>query len=456
MLSAIIKQIHASGGHCFYVGGYVRDALLGLPWAAHDKDIEIFGLSREQVFSILSTYGKVHEVGKAYSIFKLRGHPEWDFSVAQSPELTYREACLRRDFTINAVMQDVASGRIVDPLHGREDIKQGIIRHTNPEVFKADPLRAYRAVQLAARFNFTIDPAAMDLIKSTDLSKLDQERIFFELRKLLLSAHPSLGLRYMLQCGILEQMHPMLYALAGCKQEESHHPEGDTFNHTLLVVDRCTQFLQHSRNPQALMMAALLHDIGKPVTSGFHKGKITTYGHDVKGSQMAASFLQELRAPQRLIAEVRLLIKEHMQPVLLYKQRERVSDKAIRRLLSRVNVGELLLLSEADYLGRGIERDYEPIKTWLIGRIEQLGLNLEGGITPLVRGRDLIEMGLEPGRDFALLLQEAFELQMEGMNKNEIIEALRLRTAAPGQQMFTGDNPSKHSEPDKWSRDQGV
>lgn len=446
MLSTIIEQIHTNGGHCFYVGGYVRDAILGLPWSAHDKDIEIFGLSREQVFSILTAYGKVHEVGKVYSIFKLRGHPEWDFTVAESPELTYREACLRRDFTINAVMQNVASGQIIDPLHGREDIEQGIIRHTNPEVFKADPLRAYRAVQLAARLDFTIDPATIALIQSTDLSKLDRQRIFYEIRKLLLSAQPSRGLRYMLQCGILEQMHPLLYALAGCKQEKSHHPEGDAFNHTLLVVDRCTHCLQHSRNPQALMLAALLHDIGKPVTTGFHKGKITTYGHDVKGSQLAAGFLKELRAPQRLIAEVQLLIREHMQPVLLYKQRERVSDKAIRRLLSRVNVGELLLLSEADYLGRGIKRDYEPIKAWLSGRVKQLGLNLEGGIVPLVMGRDLIDMGIEPGRDFSFLLQEAFELQMEGKNKNEILNALRLgTTAAPGKEVPTGDNPSEHS-----------
>ncbi len=180
----------------------------------------------------------------------------------------------------------------------------------------------------------------------------------------------------MQETGILREVHPLLHALLGCEQEKSHHPEGDVFQHTLLVVDQCRRRVHLSQNPQALMLAALLHDIGKPVTTGYHKGKVTSYGHDVTGSKLATGFLRELHAPQKLIEAVQQLVREHMQPVLLFKQRDKISDKAIRRLLGRVDISELLLLSEADYLGRGIQRDYQPIKLWLQQCIERLKLRV--------------------------------------------------------------------------------
>ena len=249
--------------------------------------------------------------------------------------------------------------------------------HTDPGWLQADPWRAYRLVLLAARFDIPINSDAIELIRSIDYSGLDRQRVFTELSKLLfLSVRPSRGFRYMLKCGILEQLHPLLHALVGCRQEKSHHPEGDVFEHTMLVVDQCRLRMKDSGNPQALMLAALLHDIGKPVTIGHHKGKVTSYGHDVIGSKMAASFLTEFKAPPDLVRTVQQLVREHMQPVLLYKQKEKVSNKAIRRLLGRVNVDELLLLSEADYLGRGGERDYRPIRDWLCRRIERLKLSL--------------------------------------------------------------------------------
>lgn len=254
----------------------------------------------------------------------------------------------------------------------REETKTMIMRAfieriiASPLWLQADPLRPYRLIWLAARFNLPMDSRLINLIQSTDFSKLDRVRVLPELSRFLISsAHPSKGLLYMLETGILKEVHPQLYALQGCRQERSHHPEGDVFQHTLLVLDYCRRRLSSSKNPVVLMLAALLHDIGKPATTGYHKGKVTSYGHDVKGSEMAASFMKELGADPDMVQAVQRLVREHMQPVLLYKQKDRISGKAIRRLLGRVDVDELLLLSEADYLGRDMERDYQPIRLWI-------------------------------------------------------------------------------------------
>ena len=248
----------------------------------------------------------------------------------------------------------------------------GRLIHLDKAWIHSDPWGAYRLVLLAARFDMAIATDTVELIKSVDFTRLDKGHIFPELSKLLLSERPSQGLRYMFRCGILKQVHPLLFALVGCRQEESHQPEGDAFQHTLLVVEQCRKRLQDSAHPLVLMWAALLHDIGKPATTAYHKGKLTAYGHDVAGSRLAVSFLTELKAPPEVVNAVQQLVREHMQPVLLYKQKDKVSDRAIRRLLARVDIKELLLLSEADYTGRGITRDYQPIKNWLCRRIEQL------------------------------------------------------------------------------------
>jgi tRNA nucleotidyltransferase (CCA-adding enzyme) len=254
-------------------------------------------------------------------------------------------------------------------------IMTGLINQikTRPEVLQPEPLRAYRLALLAARFNYPVERLPGGAIAAADFSKINRSQVLRQLSRFLLTSEkPSRGLLYLLQTGVLEKVHPLLFAQVGCKQEISHHPEGDVFQHTLLVVDQCRLRLHLSRHPQSLMLAALLHDVGKPVTTGYHKGKITSYGHDVKGSKLAAEFLREHQAPKVVTKAVRQLVREHMQPVLLFKQKDKISDNAIRRLGDRVDVNELLLLSEADYLGRGMERDYQPIKKWIEGRMARL------------------------------------------------------------------------------------
>lgn len=429
MIKHIAQDIAAHGGRAFYTGGYVRDCLLqGETGSGKDIDIEVFSLTQEQLLSILAHYGEAVVVGKSFPVIKLKNYPQWDFTLPEKANASCQEACARRDFTINAMMMDVLNGEILDFFGGQADLHQRIIRHTTEEVLAADPLRAYRAVQLAARLDFAISPSTLELIKQCPLHDIKPERILEELRKLLLLAsRPSIGLRYMQEAGILKRRHPMLFNLINCGQSPVNHPEGDVWEHTLQVVDIAAGLKHQSRNSEVLMFAALLHDIGKPATTCVREGKITAYGHDLKGDQLARVFLGQLNAASNLIAAVSKLIREHMHPVLLYKTREKVSDKAIRKLVNRVNVRELLLLAEADFKGRGRERDFEPVREWLNQRLDSLGLDPEQRITPWVQGKDLITLGMKPGNHFRRILDYAFEMQLEGKSREEILDWLNTR-----------------------------
>ncbi|MGI5911468.1 MAG: CCA tRNA nucleotidyltransferase [Syntrophomonadaceae bacterium] len=426
MIEKIAYDIAAHGGRAFFTGGFVRDYLLtGQNNTGKDIDIEIFGLNQDELLTILNTYGRSQIVGKSFPIIKLKKYPQWDFTLPLRTDISYHEACARRDFTINAMMIDILSGEILDFLGGQRDLKNRLIRHTNKHVFLLDPLRAYRAVQLAARLEFQIDSTTLEIVKYCSLDNIKPERILQEIGKLLLlGKRPSIGLRYMQEAGILERRHPMLFNLINCEQSPVNHPEGDVWEHTLKVVDVAASLKHKSRSPEVLMFAALLHDLGKPATTRNHEGKTTAYGHDVKGKKLAHCFLNDLNASNRLIAGVSKLVKEHMHPVLLYKNQENVSDKAIRKLVNRVNVKELLLLAEADFRGRGQERDFKPVEEWLNHRIKSIGLNPEEKIEPLIKGRDLIKLGLTPGSDFRRILDMAFALQLEGKSRQEILEWL--------------------------------
>jgi len=426
MLEKIAQHIAAKGGRAFYVGGYVRNQLMNIdPPDSEDIDIEVYGLAMEELQAILSNYGTARVVGKSFPVIKISGCQKWDFTIPINPDISFAEACGRRDFTINSMMMDVLNGEVVDIYGGREDIKAGIIKHTNNNVLETDPLRVYRAMCFAARFNFFIHPETLQLITQTDLKSINKERVYEELKKLLLlSPRPSTGLRYMQKTDLLKRMHPVLFELIGCVQSPQHHPEGDAWEHTLLVVDQAARLKARSSNPEVLMFAALLHDIGKPLTTKVRSNKITTYGHDVLGEKLACSFLQELTHNKTIINEVSILVREHMHPILLYKGRENVTNKAIIKLLNRVNLKELLLIAEADFMGRHGERNFKVIRNWFLDKVSSLGLKLDDKVEPLVKGRDLVQMGIEPGPVYTKTLDYAFELQLEGKDKEVILEEI--------------------------------
>lgn len=426
IIKKIAKTISEVGGRAFFVGGCVRDSLLGLP--SKDFDVEVYGITADKLIEVLSHFGEVDLVGRSFGVLKLKGL-EVDFTlprrenkigkghkgfvVSVDPDMPFEEACRRRDFTINAILKDVLTGEIIDPCSGFADLEKKIIRHIDDETFVEDSLRVYRGVQLAARLGFEIHPATLNLMSKIDLSDLPKERIYEEFKKLLLKAEkPSIGLRYLQILGVLEKMHPLLHNMVGCEQDPQHHPEGDVWEHTLRVVDAAAQLKNQSEDPEALMFAALLHDIGKPAVTEKIGERIVSHGHDKAGEEIARSFMKTLTNEKKLISNVATLVREHMTPFALYKEREKVTEGAIRRFARRVNVHEVLLLAEADNAGKGNSEDFTPVKKWFAEATERLKLDQ---IEPLIRGRDLIAMGFEPSPKFGKVLKFAFELQLDGL-----------------------------------------
>ncbi|KUG02697.1 trna nucleotidyltransferase [hydrocarbon metagenome] len=430
MLKEIAEAIASKGGRAYYVGGYVRDQLLGIE--NKDIDVEVLGISAEELIDVLSEFGKVELFGKSFEVFKV-GKIDADFCLPRcsygdhaldqcNPNISTEQACKRRDFTINAMMQDILSEEIIDCYGGKADLSLGMIRHVDDESFVEDPLRVYRAFQFAARFSFRIADETCKLMKNIDLSGIPRERIYEEFRKLLLEPkNPSIGFRYMQQMGILDTMHPLLAQMVGCLQEPRHHPEGDVWNHTLLVLDQAAGLKKHASNQETFMWAALLHDIGKPCVTNINEHGYSAYGHDHKGEELAREFLQGLTGNKELQKETAVLVREHMKPLLFYKDQKHISNGALRRLARRVNIHDILLLAEADHKGRdgeyGIER-FEAIRDWFTEKIASL--KLDEIVEPCIQGRDLINMGYKTGPHFGEVLRYALELQLDGLPTEEI------------------------------------
>jgi tRNA nucleotidyltransferase (CCA-adding enzyme) len=282
------RAVRAAGGRGLIVGGWVRDRLAGLP--SKDIDLEVFGIDPARLKEILGAFGSVNAVGESFTVYKVagldvslprresktgRGHR--GFTVSGEPDLPLKEAARRRDFTINAISWDPLTEEYLDPFDGRGDLERRILRAVDAATFGDDSLRVLRALQFAARFEFTLDEETAALCRRIPLDDLPAERIWGEIEKLLLRARrPSIGFALALELGVIERLFPELDVLVGCPQEPEWHPEGDVWVHTLLVVDEARKQIDDLEHPQqvAVMLGALCHDLGKPATTAFLDGRI--------------------------------------------------------------------------------------------------------------------------------------------------------------------------------------
>lgn len=440
-LAVVVERVRRAGGRPLAVGGAVRDHLLGAE--AKDVDVEVYGLALPALEAALVGLD-VHAVGRSFGVLKVgvehagekrtldvalprseskSGHGHKGFVVTSDPQMDPRDAAARRDFTVNAIAVDLQSGAFVDPWGGIDDLARGVLRHVSP-AFDEDPLRVLRAAQFAARFVLDVhdDTLARCRALLPELATLPQERIWGELEKLLQKGQwPSLGLEVLRKVGALEALFPELHALIGCRQEPEWHPEGDVWRHTLLVVDEAARLAIDERlDPSErllVVMGALCHDLGKPATTAFEDGRWRSKDHESGGDAPTRAFLLRSGAPHSLVEEVVALVRDHLKPFQLYRDRERISDGALRRLALRVNIPRLVRVARADHLGRttddALRRD-DPASAWLLGEAARLDVDAQKP-QPLLLGRHLIAHGLKPGPSFGALLDEAFNAQLDGV-----------------------------------------
>jgi tRNA nucleotidyltransferase (CCA-adding enzyme) len=434
----LARAVRDAGGRALLVGGCVRDALMGVQ--PKDWDLEVYGVAPERLREILDRFGPVNVVGEAFTVYKLgsdvdvsiprrerksgRGHRA--FVIEGDPAMSVAEAARRRDFTINAILQDPLTDEIIDPFAGQRDIEQGVLRAVSAETFPEDSLRVLRAAQFAARFEFRIEPETVELCRAIDLTDLPAERIWGELEKLLLRAQqPSIGLGWLHALGVLEKLFPEIKALIGVPQDAEWHPEGDVFVHTRLTVDRARELidgLSYARQV-TVMVAALAHDFGKPSTTEFIEGRLRSRGHEAAGVPPAEAFLKRINLHTidgyNVRGQVIALVREHLKPGEFFKKRDEVGEGAFRRLARRCEPDLLYRVAKADSLGRNApwvprEKWYgSEAQEWFIQRARELDVE-QRPPEPLLLGRHLLALGVEPGPRMGEITRVVYEMQLDG------------------------------------------
>ena len=432
IVARLARRVSDAGGRVYYVGGCVRDALMGS--VSKDLDVEVHGLTPAALEEILDTLGERVSIGESFGIYAikgcgvdiamprkehLRGRGHRDFDVIVDPDLGAREAARRRDFTVNAMMRDALTGELVDPFHGRRDLKRGVLRHVDDETFPEDPLRVLRAAQFASRFGFRVAKETMRLCSAMDLTALSKERVMLELEKALLQAeHPSVFFETLREMNQLRPWFSEVADLIGVPQNPRFHTEGDVWNHTMLVLDAAAQYRERAGRPLGLMLAALTHDFGKPATTELESGVFHAYGHEEAGAALAERFLRRLTNETALIEYVSNLTALHMKPNVIVASG--ASIKTSNRMFDRaVDPEALICLSMADGQGTISHYPYVSCEENLEARLDAYR---ETMAQPHVMGRDLIDAGLEPGADFSDFLALAHKLRLAGISKDDALK----------------------------------
>ena len=426
-LRQLEQLIRRAGGRTWLVGGCLRDLMLGRQ--PHDLDIEISGLPPGQLHALLTEQFSVQFVGKAFGVFKLQGLPI-DISLPSrmltdpasvsgllrqsDPDMDIDEALARRDFTINAMAWDPDTLELRDPFNGRADLDAHLLRHASDR-FGEDPLRVLRGMQLAARFGLTVAPETVALCRPLTQEGQPSERLWEEWKKLLLQGiKPSIGLQFLSDCGWL-RFYPELAALQGCEQDPIWHPEGDVWIHTLHCLDWfAAERTGHHDDDLVVGLGILCHDFGKPATTTHEFGHITSRGHEQEGEAPTRRFLERLTNQGDLINEVIPLVLCHLRPRALHDAN--ASDSAVRRLARKVQrIDRLVRVARADHAGRPPKLfDGFPAGEWLLERARKLEVEAQAP-APLVMGRHLLELGVQPGPDLGQLLDECYEAQLDGL-----------------------------------------
>ena len=408
----VILKLRGAAHRAYLVGGCVRDLLLGVP----PKDYDISTDARpDRIMDLFPNSGRV---GAHFGVVLVRSvfaqvevatfRSDQEYSDGRRPDAVHFETdpakdAQRRDFTVNGLMMDPDSGEVLDFVGGRADLQRGVIRAIgDPEArFREDHLRLLRAIRFAARLKFQIEPATFDAIRENHASilKVAAERVREELVRILTEGGARYGFELLDATGMLADILPEVAAMKGVEQPPQYHPEGDVWNHTLLML----QQLDHPTPP--LAMGVLLHDVGKPPTFRM-ADRIRFNGHVEEGVRIAHAILHRLRFSRDDMEQVEALVANHMK----FKDAGRMKDSTLKRFLRLPQFAEHLELHRLDCAScnRNLE-SYELVK----GKLSEFpDEHLKP--QPLLTGDDLIAEGYPPGPRFAEILTAVEDAQLEG------------------------------------------
>jgi tRNA nucleotidyltransferase (CCA-adding enzyme) len=447
-LTDLARAVAGGGGRLYLVGGRARDYWLGDALAAPpeavpseaapaetapaETDLVIFGLDLAATLRLLAPLGPAYPVSRRTTRDRARepalihlrlGPTTLEISPARrlvdgviifDPQANLDEDARARDFTINALYGDPLTSSWADPLGGLEDLKNKRLRLCQPGALVADPVRMLRAMALAARFDLVPDPELLAAAARDGylLAQAPPDRFWPEWRKWSLGAHPHRGLNFLRDSCLLDHW-PALAALPGTPQNHHYHPEGDVWVHTTLVVRALARMeLPAGCDRQVLILAGLLHDLGKPLVTKNQGGLWLSRGHAQAGAPLAREFLETMRAPQSITRPVVKLVERHMD--MVYRDSTtRARRRLARRLAPECSLADYWALATADWNSRG--PSLEPFPLTLAEFLEPLA-GADRLPPPLLAGRDILAAypALQPGRIIGRLIRLAETAADEG------------------------------------------
>ncbi len=410
----IVRRLQTAGHSAYWVGGCVRDSLLG----REPDDYDVATSARPEQIEAL--FPRTIPVGRKFGVIIVleEGH---EFQVAtyraeagyedgrRPGKVTFTDAqadASRRDFTVNGLFYDPVQKKLHDWVGGEADLRAKVVRTIGDpqERFAEDHLRLLRAVRFAAQLDFTIEPATLAAIKANapKILKVSAERIREELIKLFRPPNAARGLELLRESGLLEQVLPEIAATVHCEQSPDWHPEGSVYNHIKLMLANLPVDA-----PPSLVWTALLHDVAKPVTASRDPatGAIHFYGHEKVGAEMAEALLTRLKFPRKQTDEIVAAVRHHMQ----FKDVKTMRKSTLRRMLMRETFPLEMALHRLDCLGSHRQLDHYD---FMLEQAKELARQPEIR-PPLLTGDDLKKLGVKPGPEMGKLLAEIREKQLQ-------------------------------------------
>ena len=413
LAAGIVRRLRAAGHEAYFAGGCVRDQLLGREPLDYDVATSappeaVQGLFPRTV-AVGAQFGVilVLERGVPFEVATFRADDAYvDGRRPTSVRFTTAEEdAQRRDFTINALLLDPIAGEVVDFVDGQADLRRGVIRAIGDARARIaeDRLRMLRAVRFASRLAFAIDPTTLDAIRAAapTITDIAAERIGDEIVKILTEGAARRGFELLDETRLLPAVLPEVAAMHGVAQSPDYHPEGDVWEHTLLLLAQLAPGVS-----EAIALGALLHDVAKPVCARRDGERITFYGHPAVGAEMAEAICQRLRRSRDTWERVEYLVRNHLRLV----QAPSMRLSTLKRMLREDGFDELLAVARMDALASNGDLTYVE---FCERRRAEIGAE-EVRPPRLLGGDDLAALGYRPGPLFGEILRALEEAQLEG------------------------------------------